>query len=182
MKHRVVLGVLLSSVMGLGCASSQGQRVNDARMAEIEAREREQLAAIEARTSSRSDGIEKVGDQHEQALEASDQPGADARGELAEVSTEREQYRNDATGRLDKLTVRLEAAKEKTDVLGARAPTSLHQELETAQTAHKLLKQRVSELGAVQPAQWGQNKEELERGLDLLGERIANLNKSIGDV
>jgi hypothetical protein len=182
MRHRVLAGVVLSGVLGIGCASSQGQRVKDARIAEIEAQERDKLAAIDGRTSSRSDGIEHVGDRREEAIEASGQPGASARGELSEVATEREQYRNDAVGRLDKLTVRLEAAKAKTEVLGARAPTAVQQDLETAQTAHKLLKQRVAELGAVAPSQWGQNKDELERSMEVLGKRIDHLNEAIGDV
>jgi hypothetical protein len=182
MMNRVLAAVVLSGALGMGCASSQGQRVNDARMAEIEAREREQLAAIDARTSSHSDGIEQAGDQREQAIEAAGQPGSGAREEISEVATERDQYRNDAIGKLDKLTVRLEAAKAKTDVLGARAPTSIHQELETAQTAQKLLKQRVAELPAVDPSQWSQSKDEIERSMEVLDDRITQLNKSIGDV
>ncbi len=96
--------------------------------------------------------------------------------------TERDQYRSNAQGKLDKLTVRLEAAKAKMDVLGARAPTSIQQDLETAQTAQKLLKQRVTELPAVDPSQWKQNKDEIERSMEVLDDRINQLNKSIGDV
>ncbi len=182
MVHRVVLGVVLSGVLGLGCASSQAQRVRDARMAEIEARERDQLAAIDQRTSSRASKSEQLGEQQQEQIAASEQPGADAREEIAEVSGEREQYRIEATGRLDKLTVRLDALKAKTDVLGPNAPTSLHQDLETAQTAQKLLKQRVSELPTVEPAQWSQSRNEIESSMGTLDERIDRLNKAIGDV
>lgn len=182
MANRVVLAVALAGALGSGCASSQAEKVRDARMAEIEAKEREQLASVDARTSSHSDQIERAGEQREQNIEASNTAGADARQELNEVAMERAQYRNEAAGKLDKLSIRLDAAGQKTDVLGDRAPRSLHEELEAARTARQLLEQRVSGLEHVEPARWSDSKAEVERNMDQLRERIEHLNSTIGDV
>jgi TolA-binding protein len=180
--NKRALGVALPFVLSIGCASSQAQRVEDARMAEIEAQKKERLENIDKRTAADSDRIAQVGDRRQESIESSERPGAEARGEIAEVSAERAQYRNDVTGRLDKLEVRLKAAKGKRDVLGSRAPTSLGEDISTAMTQHGNLKQRVAELQAVEPSNWARTKAELEQGLDNLERRIENLNEAIDDV
>jgi len=176
------LWLAVALVCGVGCAGSQAQRVQDARMAEIDEQAKAKLAAIDQRTDARASGIEQASDQQQARIENAGQPGAEARSDLSEISGERAEYRNDASGRLERLSVRLDAANEKVDVLGSRAPSSLHQDIEAARTQRQLLQQRVSEIQASDPASWSQNKESLEQGLHELDERINGLNKAIGDV
>ncbi|HEY6877354.1 MAG TPA: hypothetical protein VI299_05010 [Polyangiales bacterium] len=181
MKTRQI-GYAVSLLLSVGCAAGQGQRVQDARVAEIDARKDAQLAALDAQTEARSQRIEQSGDRHAQNVEAAGTPGAESRAEMVEISVERAQYENDAKGRLDRLAARLQAAHQKTKVLGNRAPTSLMEDLEAAQTQHKLLRQQIAELQATEPAAWAQRTSALNRGMDTLEQRIEGLSASIDDV
>jgi hypothetical protein len=176
------LWVALAVVTGLGCAGSQAQRVQDARMAEIDEQAKAKLAAIDQRTDARGNGIEAASEQQQANIENSGRPGAEARSDLSEISGERAEYRNDAGGRLDRLSVRLDAADQKVEVLGSRAPSSLHNDIQAAKTQRKLLQQRLSEIQGSDPASWAQDKDSLEQGLNNLDTRINDLTRAIGDV
>ena len=138
--------------------------------------------AVEQRSASREDAVERAYDAQQQNIAASNQPGEQASQALSEVSKDRTVYQSEAATRLDKLGVRIDAATEKLNVLGSRAPTSLKTELKTAKTEYNMLKQDVSKLDKTPTTDWESMTSKLEERMAALDERVEDLTESIEDV
>jgi chromosome segregation ATPase len=175
-------GAPLIALCMLSCASSQGEQVRDARLERIDARTEAKQGNIEERAESRSDQIAQTFDAAGEQVEASDQPGEDANETLVELAEERAQFGSAATARVNKLAARINAAREKLEVLGPRAPTALKTELQTAAGQYELLKHDVLNLESIPPARWQETKQGIDHRADLLDARVSELNEAIGDV
>jgi hypothetical protein len=179
------LALPLALVLGaasLGCAHSQGEKVRDARMARVDAQAEARNDAIDKEAKARSEAVEKRFSAEGQAIESSNQAGQEASGELVEVAKQRALYQADAQTKLAHFAVRLESAREKLDILGPKAPSSIQQTLQTATTEHHSLSQDVEKLDKISPDQWGSTKDGVEGRMSTLDQRLDDLNKSIEDV
>jgi predicted nucleic acid-binding Zn-ribbon protein len=67
-------------------------------------------------------------------------------------------------------------------VLGTRAPTKLHGELQTAQTEHQSLQQELGALGQVQSTAWESQKKRLNERVSGLESRVGKLSSDIDSV
>ena len=169
--------VLLAS-----CASTQAEQVRDARTGAVNARTEAKTGRIDERAEARSERIDARYDAKQERVENSDRPGEDARETLVEVSAERAHYGSDARARLNKLSARINAAHEKLNVLGSRAPLTLKTELETTAQQYNLLKADIISLESTAPAEWEDTKQDIDHRASLLDERVSSLNEKIDDV
>jgi hypothetical protein len=166
----------LSALIGAACASSQGERAKQARLEEAAAQEAANLDAVERQGEARRRAIET---KHEAAQAT---PAGERRPDESAASQERALYHSEAKTRVDKLAVRLDVANQQITALGARATSSLKQELQTVLKEHTQLSRDVDELRAVHPDDWASTTELLERRIAGLDQRVSQLSDAIGDV
>jgi hypothetical protein len=168
-------------LMALGCASSQADKVNDARMDAVSARADATEHGVDQQAAARKENIEQQADARDKNLSAANQPGEQADKKLVGVSEDRALYQSKVTARLDKLAVRINEAQQKIAVLGTRAPTSLKDQLKTSAEEHDLLKQQIMGLRDLPPTDWDRTTHAIDQQLSSLDERVTHLAKSIDD-
>ena len=164
------------------CASSQAEQVRDARTEQIEAQTSVQEKAVDERADARDETIEQGHDAQKERIDQANPPAEGASKTLVNVSEERAKYESEATARLNKLSARINAAQQKLQVLGPRAPTPIKTELDTTATQYDLLKNDVMKLEATPPEQWEQKKQEIDNRTSQLDERVSELSDKIDDV
>jgi hypothetical protein len=182
MKNHVPNVSLLGLVVLCACGSSQGERVRDAHMEQIEDQTAAKQESIEKSHDNQAERIEQGYDAQKDRVAKSDAPGSDATKTLVGVSEERAKYESDARERLNKLATRIDAAQQKIQVLGPRAPTPLKTELETTAQQYNLLKTDVMNLESTPPAEWEQKKKDIDNRVSLLDDRVSKLTDKIDDV
>ena len=179
-KYLIICAAL--SLAGAACASSQGEQVRDARMAQTEERAEANESAVESQASAREDAIDKNYDQRAENAAESNRPGADAAEEMVGVSKERAEFQSEAKENLDKLAVRIDAAHEKIDVLGGKAPTALKGELATTMQQYKMLQQDVTNLDETGASTWESTTDDIDKRIAKLDDRVEDLTEAINDV
>lgn len=179
MKARWILVSL--PLLAAACAESHAEQVRDARLERVD----EQADAKKEQAEQRADARDKALDQQYQAredsVEAKGGPGSDQSEELLKLSKERSDYQSQKREQLDKLAVRIQAAQKKISVLGDRAPTKLHSELQAAQTEHQNLQNELSQLSSVRSNGWETEKKRLDDRISGLDSRVGRLSSDIDD-
>jgi hypothetical protein len=192
------LACLVLALGGVACASSQDERVHDARSERAhhargerdhEARSERVDARTRAETKTgtvehdRDSRREVVTDQHDVAKERILAPSQSAERVsnegMADGSDERASYQSKAQARLDKLEVRIDAAKEKLTALGSRAPSKLNGELKTAAEEHHQLRQDLRTLPETPASRWQSTTDKFEHRIGSLDERVTRISDSI---
>jgi hypothetical protein len=131
---------------------------------------------------NRNESIERGSDAEKERIDQANPPAEGASKTLVSVSEERAKYESEARARMNKLSERINAAHQKVQVLGPRAPTPIKTELETTAKQYDLLKNDVMKLEATPPEQWEQKKKEIDNRTSLLDERVSELSDEIDDV
>lgn len=181
MRTQTGLRVMLP-LLAIGCASSQGEQVRDARMEQTEAQAEATSDAIDTQSSARTDAIEQRSDAREASVEQANQPGENATQTLVGVDKDRAVYQSEAQAKLDKLAIRINAAQQKIAVLGGKAPVGLKDRLQTAAQEHNMLKRDITNLNQTPPSDWESATERIEQRMATLDERVSQLSESIEDV
>jgi hypothetical protein len=179
---RIVFAAWPLIVAAAGCAESQAQQVKEARLEQVDDRSDAQRDAVNNQEGARNDAIKGAADAHENNVTAADRVDAKPTKELVGVEKDRALYQSDAQAKLDKLGVRINAAQQKLVVLGARAPTSLHTQLDTAVEEHAILKRQIDKLGDTSPDSWDHTTKSIDQQLSALDDRVTQLSDSIGKV
>lgn len=180
-KHLMILTV--STLMAAGaCAESQAEQVKDARMEQAEARAKVNEDNVDQASKAREKSLDRAYDSRDESIGRANQPDENAKQELNEVSKDRAMYQSQAQTRVDKLGVRINEAAQKIQVLGARAPTGLRTELQTATTEHNLLKHDIDSLSNTRTTDWEALKSDIDHRLSALDDRLKSLNDKIEDV
>ncbi len=164
------------------CAGSQADKVKDARMEQTEANADANEVAAGERGEMREQSIDQAADRTEDRIDAANAPGEGATQELAEVSKDRATYQSEAETKVDKLGARLDAAAQKLNVLGSRAPTSLRTELTTTKQEFNMLKQDVQTLDKTPTTTWEATTSKIDDRISMLDDRINDLTGKIEDV
>jgi hypothetical protein len=168
-------------LIAMGCGSSQGKEVRDARMEQVEARADETHGAVEDQKKARDEVITQQANASEHAVVGVNQKDANASGKLVDVSKDRALYQSKAQEKLDQLGVRINAAQQKLQVLGARAPTKLTTELNTVAEEHGMLKRDIAKLRDTPPPDWDRTTKQIDDRLSNLDDRVSKLSDSIDD-
>jgi hypothetical protein len=168
-------------LLAIGCASSQGEQVRDARMEQTEEQAQANSDAIDRQSEARTDAIAQTGDAREEQVAQANQPGENATETLVGVSKDRAVYQSEAQGKLDKLAIRINAAQQKIAVLGGKAPVGLKDKLQTAAQEHNLLKRDVNGLSQTPASDWETATQRIEERMGILDDRINQLTDSIED-
>ncbi|MDB4985542.1 MAG: hypothetical protein JWN04_720 [Myxococcaceae bacterium] len=182
MANHSILTLALPLALSVACAQSQGEKVRDARMEQVDAQTQANLAAVDQKYRAGGEVVQQQYNEEKHAISQAKPPAEGATEELATISKERTDYQNHAQVRLEKVQVRFEAAKQKLDILGPRAPSNLQTMLQTVQTEHHTILQDVVKLGSVSPDSWGSSKSSIEERLSDLEGRVTKLNGAIEDV
>jgi hypothetical protein len=151
-------------------------------MKQADARAEARNEAIDDRSDVRTDAIKREHIAATDSIQAADQPGQSASKEMVNVSEDRALYQSKAEARLDKLAVRIDAAKQKMDSLGSRTPTGLRDDLKTTVQEHKQLKHDVGSLRDVPASRWESATDKVEHRLSSLDDRVTKLTNSIESV
>jgi DUF4097 and DUF4098 domain-containing protein YvlB len=172
---------LLIASAGACGGSSQGEQVRDARMERAEQRADTQENTVERERDARDVAIDKRYDQYQKEMAAGERSSSSSSKELVELSKDRAQYQSEARERVDKLGVRIDQAKQKIDIMGTTAPSTLRGELQTAQKQHELAQQEVAQLNRTSADQWDRATEQLEQDESELDDRVSKLEDHVED-
>jgi chromosome segregation ATPase len=170
------------TLLGSACASSQGERVADARMEQVEARADAKDTTVENEAAARQAVIDRGHEQASDNVASANGSSEGADQELVQVSEERAEFQSEAKEKLDKLEVRIEAAQEKLSALGGKAPTALKGELLTTIQQHKMLEQDVIDLQRTAPSSWESATDAIDERIAMLDTRVEELSDEIDDV
>jgi hypothetical protein len=173
---------MMLPLLAIGCASSQGEQVRDARMEQTEAQAQANSDAIDKQSEARTDAIEEHGDAREDAVAQANKPGENATETLVGVEKDRAVYQSEAQAKLDKLAIRINAAQQKIAVLGGKAPVGLKDRLQTAAQEHNMLKRDITNLNQTPASDWESTTERIEQRMATLDDRVNQLSESIEDV
>lgn len=157
------------------CAGSHSERVRDTRLERIDDHEEAKLDKVEQRAQERTEMVDEDFNAEQEAIADSDMPSADRSADMLDDAKSRSEYQVQTRAELDKLEVRIQAAEQKADVLGARVPEPLREELHLIAQEQVDLSSELSQMGEAAPAHWQSNKSKLD-------ERISKLDDRVGDV
>jgi hypothetical protein len=178
MRKNTLLYVALI-LFGGACAESHAEQVRDARLSQADDHAKVREHTVEQQAKERDEVIKDRYDSLRQAAAQSDEPDADETENLLKLSQDRAQYQSKAQEQLDKLSVRIDAAQQKINVLGGRAPLALTTDLKTARQEHQTLEQEFIALRSVRSPNWESNKDRLEQRLSKLEGRVSRLSDDI---
>jgi len=181
MRTQSVLKMMLP-LLAIGCASSQGEQVRDARMEQTEAQAQASSDAIDQQSDARTNAIEQHSDAREETVAQANKPGENATETLVGVEKDRAVYQSEAQAKLDKLAIRINAAQQKIAVLGGKAPVGLKDRLQTAAQEHNMLKRDITNLNQTPASDWESTTERIEQRMATLDDRVNQLSESIEDV
>jgi len=138
--------------------------------------------ALKNQQNAREVEIDKRADSHDRSVAAENRPDEKPTRQLVGVEKDRALYRSNTQAKLDSLAVRINEAQQKLTVLGPRAPTALHTELQTAVTEHDMLKRQIERLNDTPPTDWDRTTKSIDDQLSALSDRVSQLSDSIGKV
>lgn len=163
---------------GTACgASTQAQRVREARIENIDQQTVAKTRAIEDKQQARQNVIERNHDLAKANL-PKDQDNATSEQNLA-LSEDRALYESKARGRIDTIGVHLEAARKKVGAQNGRAPEDMRAKLEALEAVKDRLDQEVRDLPSTPDAKWQYEKQAVDSRLTSLNERVKDLTKQI---
>jgi chromosome segregation ATPase len=136
---------------------------------------------IDDRADQRKEAIEQRYDARREAVDAQGAPGASDSEKLLDKSQERADDQSQVQARLDKVSVQLQAAKQKISVLAEHAPTKLKTSLQTAAVEHDSLQQELVTLRSERSQTWETDKKRLEQRVSQLESRVGQLSNEIND-
>jgi hypothetical protein len=181
MKTAKMLGLALP-LFAVGCAESQAQQVKEARLQQVEDRADANSDAVKDQQNARTGAIDAQANSHDRSVASANRPDEKPTRELVGVEKDRALYRSNTQAKLDTLAVRINEAQQKLTVLGPRAPTALHTELQTAVKEHDMLKRQIDGLDDTSPIDWDRTTKSIDEQLSALGDRVSQLSDSIGKV
>jgi predicted nucleic acid-binding Zn-ribbon protein len=171
--------VVLCSLLGGACAGSHAEEVRDARIARVDEQADQREQAVDDRAKERGKNIDQRYDERRDAVEAKNEPGEGQSKELLDLSQERAEDQSKVQARLDKVAVKLQAARQKISVLAEHAPTQLKSSLQTANTEHDTLQQELVTLRTERSQRWESDKKVLQDRVSQLEARVDQLDKDI---
>jgi hypothetical protein len=160
------------AVATVACVSSPAERARHARNAEIDAHTVAFTKAIEDTEDTRVQQIARRHEVTQYDLAAARMPDQAAAKLWIKAHEQRSTYEVEATARLDTLSVRIDAARQKLAVLGVQAPGTLRSELSAVQQQYRKLERIVHNLPATPAADW-------HTTIDALSERMSELNAQV---
>jgi len=163
---------------GAACgASTQAQRVREARIEHIDQQTVAKTRVIEDRQQARADTISRNHD----LAKANLPKGQDntATEQNLELSEDRALYESKARGRIDTIGVHLEAARKKMGAENGRAPADMRAKLEALEAVKDRMDQEVRDLPSTPDAQWPYVKQGVDDRLSSLNERVKDLTQQI---
>jgi hypothetical protein len=184
MRIHFVLSFVVASA-GAACASSQAEQVKDARVERIDDNTVARTRAVENREAARVKGVDREKDNSDRQLDDarathSKQEVDDAKEAVAD-SSDRATYQTKATARIQTIGVRIDAAQQKLQALGGKAPSNDVSELESLRREHSKLSHDLSALPEVPASNWDKEHEALDKRISELNRRVKLLTKSIED-
>lgn len=168
-------------ILCAACAGSQSEQVRDNRMERIEQTADNKLEGVDQRAEKKQDMVDKNFEAQKEAVTASDTPSAERSGEMLDLAKQRSDYQLETRAELDKLGVRIQAAQEKANVLGAQASAPLKQELKVISKEQASLQENLAEMTEAAPANWEANKSKLDERISQLDNRIDKVTSQIDD-
>ena len=178
---RSTIAIVLT-LAGVGCASSQAEQVKDARMAQVDENAQAVNTSIDQQADAQKSEIKSAAGERRDLIKAEDAPDKSASTQLVNVSEERATYVNKTEARLEKLGVKIDAAKQKITALGSHAPTALRDEYKTTAKEHSEIKHEVDQLNATPASSWQKLTDNIDERVSNLDDRVSKLNDAIGDV
>jgi len=184
MRIHFVLSFVVATA-GAACASSQAEQVKDARNERIDENTVERTRAIENQEAARVEGIdrekESTNDQLDDARATHSKQDVDDAKQVVEDSSDRATYQTKATARIQTIGVRIDAAQQKLQALGAKAPANEKSELESLRREHSQLTRDLRALPEVPASNWDKEHEALDKRISELNRRVKLLTESIED-
>jgi predicted nucleic acid-binding Zn-ribbon protein len=116
-----------------------------------------------------------------EAVTANDNPSAERSADMLKLAKVRSEYQVKTRAELDKLNVRILAAEEKTNVLGAKTPAPIRQELKVISKEQATLQEQLAEMTEAAPANWEANKSKMDDRISALDSRISKVTSQIDD-
>lgn len=184
MRIHFVLSFVVATAAA-ACASSQAEQMKDARNERIDDSTVARTRAIENQEAARVDSIDREKENSESQLDGarsvhSEQDVDDAK-KVVEDSSDRATYQTKATARVQTIGVRIDAAQQKLQALGGKAPANEKSEIESLRREHSVLIRDLSALPEVPASNWDKEHEALDKRISELNRRVKLLTKSIED-
>jgi hypothetical protein len=165
---------------GAACgASTQAERVREARIETIDQQTVAKTRAIEDKEAARQEVIERNHDLAKANLPKGDDSAANASEQTLALSEDRALYESKARSRIDTIGVRLEAARKKMGAENGRAPADMRAKIEALEAVKDRMDQEVRDLPATPDAQWTDVKRGVDERLTSLNERVKDLTQHI---
>ena len=179
-KTSFVFGALVAVAAATGCASDPNKEVKTAQADEATEMRKARVEGAEERKDAKIDSVEdrnKREDKRAEGLPA----GTDKRVEAqSDMRAERDKYLARSVARLEKSEARIDAARRKVDIAGAKASPSVRDRIRTADTQKSLVKGELDQLRTVSDDRWKASTENLDKHLDDL-ETLAKEAESKAD-
>lgn len=167
------LCVLAGSACG---ASTQAERVRNARIETIDTQTVAKTRAIEEQQEAREAAIQQHHDLAKANAAKTSGGTSDAALNMAE---ERALYQSNARGRVETIGVRIEAARKKLGAMNGKAPMDMRAQLDALQSVHERMQMEVDSLQTTPEAQWRSTKQAVDDRLTQLDERVKTLTNAI---
>lgn len=159
------LTVLLVAPLGTaslaGCASDRNKQLKEATAQEADANRALREAQVDQAKKQEDTRLEAIKPNTEGLPPASEQR-AKAQSAMGE---ERQKFENDARARLEKVQARLEAARQRLQLGGGNAPTSIQDKVNQTTHLADSLSSQVAHLSQVSDDRWSAEKKRIEESL-----------------
>ncbi len=180
MKTAFVFGTLVALSAATGCASDPNKEVKTAQAEEATEMRKARVDGAEDRKDAKVDNAEARKDREEKRAEVLPTGTQDRVDAQANMRAERDKYVARATARYQKSDARIDAARRKVDIAGAKASPSVRDRIRTADTQKSLVKGEMDQLTSVSDDHWKASTEKLDKHLDDL-ETLAKEAESKAD-
>jgi predicted nucleic acid-binding Zn-ribbon protein len=148
-------------------------------MERIEKQADTQMEGVDQHAEQKQDMVDKNFKAQKEAVSASDMASAERSADMLDDAKDRSDYQVQTRAELDKLGVRIQAAQEKMNVLGVKAPSPLRQELKVISKEQSTLQETLAEMTEAAPANWEANKSKLDDRISKLDSRISKVTSDI---
>lgn len=168
---KTTTALALTALLVAGCASDQNKQLKEATAQEAAATRTQREAQIDEAKKQEDTRLEAIKPDTGN-MPAASQQRAKAQSEMGE---ERQKFENDARARLQKVQARLDEARQRLQLAGGNAPSSIRDKLDgTAHLADSLSSQ-IGHLSQVSDDGWSSEKKRIE-------ERLGEIESSADDV
>jgi hypothetical protein len=177
-KHWLLAAVPMLCV---ACAGSQANSATGHQLARIEKNADMQMDSVDKRTSKRQAKVDKEFEAQKAAVSDSNMPNAERSEAMLDMSKDRSDYQVQTRAELDKLGVRIKAARDKMQVLGDKTPDPVRQELTNISTVQSTLQEQLAEMNEAAQDQWEATKSTMDNRISELDSRISDVDSQIED-